>query len=486
MNRSTSLRALGAKSFLIALLSVCSLMLVACGPQYYKFPQYTFANRPIPPSQLANRVMVSSTSGATGNLAILDGLRDIRGNVENTTRFFAVSGYSSGYPSTIQSYPEQLRGFVYSDSDGSISNVDYGTETASPVAGITGTGNAAARSTSTFVSQDLSNIYATQETNSHLIVVNNGTAPTGTYALNLPNVYKVIANTGNTVVLAMVRNSNALYRLVRLNSNQPTPPGSVDCQPYNFPVYCIVPVTGNFDRPVNAYFSVDGTTAYVLNCGPECGGTTASVSVLQQAPLNVLTVPTAAPDTDSTVTTVPVPGGATVALASESTLYIAGQHRVADGLLTGALSTMDLASNTVTGSYSISDGYHSKLLFADDNTLWIGSQRCATGERAKLGQNYNCLTRFDRGALTASIVPNVTPGGSTTVPYPNENLNQYYYGDLTGICWVQNRHKVYTAYGGQVHAFRTADSSEINNVNITVQGTALDVAYMDATTNAAN
>ena len=81
----------------------------------------------------------------------------------------------------------------------------------------------------------------------------------------------------------MVRNSDTLYRLVRLNSNQASPPGAVDCQPYNLPVYCVVPVTGSYDRPTSAYFSVDGTTAYVLNCGPECGGSIASVSVLQQA-----------------------------------------------------------------------------------------------------------------------------------------------------------------------------------------------------------
>ncbi len=482
MNRSTLLRALGARSLLLALLSASTLLLTACGPQYYKFPQYTFANRPIPPSKLANRVMVSVTSGTSGGLAILDALRDIRGNVENTTRSFSVSGYSSAYPSTIQSYPEQIRGFVYSDSDGSISNVNYGTESATPLAGLpTGV-----RSTSTFVSEDLSSIYASQEITGQLVLVNNSGSNNGTYALNLPNVYKVVSNTGNTVVLAMVRNSNTLYRIIRLNQNQAPPPGYVDCQPYNLPVFCVVPVSGSYDRPVNALFSVDGTTAYVINCGPECGGTTSSISVLQQAPLNIKTIPTTLPDTNPTITTVPVPGGATVALASSSTLYIAGQHLMPDGLFTGALSTMDLTSNTVTGTYPISDGYHSRLLFADDNTLWIGSQRCSTGERAKLGLNYNCLTRFDREALSAAVVPDVTPGGSTTVLYPNENRNPYYYGDLTGICWVENRHKVYTAYGGQVHAFNTADASEINNTNITVQGTALDVAYMDATTNAAN
>ena len=481
MIRSTLLRSLGARSLYVVLLSCSTLLLAACGPQYYKFPQYTFANRPVPPSKLANRVMVSVTNGAGGGLAIVDALRDIRGNVENTIRSFSVSGYSSGYPETIQSYPEQVRGFVYSDSDGSLYNVNYGTESASPVSGLA----SGARSTSTFVSEDLLNVYASQESTGQLVVVNNST-PAASYALNLPNVFKVVSNTGNTVVLAMVRNSNALYRVVRLNSNQPSPPGAVDCQPYTLPVYCVVPVTGAYDRPVNAYFSVDGTTAYVLNCGPECGGAVASVSVLNQAPLNYKTVPVAFPDTNPVAANTPVPGGVTVALADSATLYVAGQQLLPDGLFTGNLSTIDIASNTVTGSYSISDGYHSKLLFADDNTLWIGSQLCSTGERAKLGENYNCLTRFDLGGKTAQVVPNVTPGGATTVPYPNENLNLYYYGDLTGLCWVESRHKVYTAYGGQVHVFQTVDGSEINNINVTVQGTALDVAYMDASTNAAN
>jgi hypothetical protein len=45
---------------------------------------------------------------------------------------------------------------------------------------------------------------------------------------------------------------------------------------------------------------------------------------------------------------------------------------------------------------------------------------------------------------------------------------------------------MYTAYGGQVHIFSTVDGSEINNKNVIVQGTALDVAYLDAITDADN
>jgi hypothetical protein len=221
----------------------------------------------------------------------------------------------------------------------------------------------------------------------------------------------------------------------------------------------------------------------VLNCGPECGGTTASITLLQQGPLNNNVIPTSPVQPNPQIANIPVPGGATVALSDGTTLYVAGQQLQSDGLFEGFLSTVNQATNTVTGKYAISDGTHTKLLFADNNTLWIGSQYCATGEHQKLGLNYNCLTRVALGGATLSpqIVPNVTPGSATsTVPYPNQNNNLWYYGDLTGLCWVQNFNKVYTAYGGQVHIFSTVDGSEIDNSLVTVPGTALDVAYMDA------
>ena len=427
--------------------------------------------------------MVSvSTDGSRGSLQILDANRDLRGNIENTIPAFSISGYSAGFPNLILNFPEQIRGYVYASSDGSLTKIDYGKETAGGSAG-----SFPARSTGIAMAQDDSRIFSAEESAGQLVVIDN-TAGKG-YALNLPNVYQVAVNQGGTVALAMVRNSNTLYRVVYLNANQPNPPGAVDCQPYNLPVYCVVPVPGTYDRPIGAYFSLDGTTAFVLNCGQECGGTTASVTMLQQGALTINVIPAALPYPSAQSGNVLVPGGATVAVSDGSTLYIAGQQLQPDGLFAGNLSTMDLASKTITGTYSISDGNHSKILLADDNTLWIGSQFCATGEKAKLGQNYNCLTRYDIGAKTTAIIPAVTPGSSDPtkqLPYPNNNNNVYYYGDLTGLCWVQNLHKVYTAYGGQVHAFHTADGSEINNFFLTVQGTALDVAYMDALTNAAN
>ena len=477
------------------MLSVVTLGLSSCHSAqyyYYKFPEYTYAGRPIPPSKLAERVMISVTlNGSSGTLQIVDALRDIRSNVENTIPTFSISGYGSGYPISILNFPAETAGYVYSTTDGSLTKINYSTETSTGSVGSFQSGNGAIS-----VPQAFTHFYGAEESLGILEVVDNQAASAGTYTLNLPNVYQVFSNAGDTVALAAVRNSNTLYRVFKLNQNQyPTQSaaiaatGSVDCQPQINPVYCVAAVPGTYDRPAGAYFSLDGTKVYILNCGPECGGNTASVTVLQQGPLNNNVIPQAGVTGQNPfVSNVPVPGGVTTALSDGSTLYLAGQQRQADGLFEGFLSTVDLASNKVTGQYPISDGNHTKMLFADNNTLWVGSQFCSSGERARLGMNYNCLTMVTLGGATlkTQVVPNVTPGGLTTVPYPNENNNQYYYGSLTGLCWVQNFNKIYTAYGGQVHVFSTVDGSEINNQYVTVQGTALDVAYLDALTDAAD
>lgn len=485
-NRSCLSQSLCAQLFCGLFLALVTLGLSSCGVRYYKFPTNTFANRPVPPSKLATRVLVSiNVNGTQGALQMLDANRDIRNSIFNANSTFPISGFSGGQPTMIFNFPEQVLGYVYSNFDGSLTKIDYGKEaSAGPGGALT------AKSDSVAIPVNFKHVYAASSSTGILTVIDNTNGQT--YLLNLPNVYRVAVNQGDSVVLAMVRNSNTLYRLLRLNQNQPAVPGAIDCQPFNVPVWCVVPVpdsstSPSLDRPVGAYFSLDGTTAYVLNCGPECGGNVSSVTRMPQDPLRVDNYPTSVPYPSPVTGSVPVPGGATAVVSDGTTLYLSGQQLQSDGLFAGFLSTMDLASNTITGQYSISDGYHSKMLLGDDNTLWIGAQSCATGERAKNKQNYNCLTRYDIGAKTAQVLPNVNPGDSSShVPYPNANENQFYYGDLTGLCWVQGWHKMYTAYGGQIHAFNTADGSEINNANITIQGTALDVAFMDAASNIAD
>jgi len=546
------------------LLGLSTLALCGCHSAayyYYKFPEYNYAGRPVPPSKLAQRVMIGvSNNGSSGSLQIVDASRDIRSNVEDTIPFFSIGGYSSGYPATIFNFPAEMRGYVLSNSDGSLVNINYSTEAS---AGSVGTFQSGAGAVA--LPPFAGHYYGAEESAGILEVIDNLTG--GTYGLVLPNVFKVMVNSGDTVALAMVRNSNTLYRVFKLNQGQyltqlaaTAATGSADCEPSLLPVYCVVQVPGTYDQPINVYFSQDGATAYVLNCGPECGGKTASITQLQQGPLNQNVIPSSPVQPNPQIANVPVPGGVTDAISDGTTLYMAGQQLQPDGLFAGFLTTMSLATNTITGQYSISDGNHSKMLFADNNTLWIGSQFCSTGERAKQASlgfttqaaNYGCLTRFVPGTaavlptwgpgtvysvsqqvtdgtntqvvqsagtsggstpswntavngttqdgsivwvnigsttrvgILPSITPNVSGSNALTVPYPNQDNNPYYYGSLTGLCWVQNFNKVYTAYGGQVHVFSTVDGSEIDNQYVTVQGTALDVAYMDALTDGAD
>jgi hypothetical protein len=280
------------------------------------------------------------------------------------------------------------------------------------------------------------------------------------------------------------------------------PKAAVDCEPQNAPGFCLfqaqspdqVDSTGNYygaplvvDRPVKAVFSADGGTAYVLNCGPECGGTASSISLLPVAPLifplgqqSGLLPCNAAPCANthsSPMTTIPIAGGASNALVTTSTMYVVGQRQMPDGYFAGFLTVLNLANNSLvpsTGSspnpVSISDGMPgavSRMIQADDNTLWIGMTKCNQGERFYNNQPYGCLTMYNTS--TNKVV-----------------LLEPYAGDATGIAAVTGLHKIYTAQGGQVYVNSTKDGTAFDNQFVTVTGTAYDVAYMDAVTDANN
>jgi hypothetical protein len=168
--------------------------------------------------------------------------------------------------------------------------------------------------------------------------------------------------------------------------------------------------------------------------------------------------------------TLSIPGGASNALVDGSTLYVVGQQQMADGYWGGNLTVATLPTGSATAMtasapVSISDGAPgavSRMLLADDSTLWIGMTKCTNGERANNNLPYGCLTMV-----------NTTTNAATLLPFN---------GDATGIAAVTGLHKIYTAEGGQVYIYSTVDGSSINNSNVTVTGTAYDLAYMDADT----
>ncbi len=448
--KKRSLRSLCALS---APACIVLLLLAGCGQSYY------FGGRALPPSGILNRVLIAvQNPGALtkGSLQIVDAYYDIRHSFNDKTSAFTVAGYSGADPVTIQNMPEEQLGAVYGSGDGSYALIDYANEKQTTTVSLPGA------SSSVFISRDQRYVFAANQA-LHTLTVQDRVLG-GNYSLNVPNVFRVSINPSGSAALVFVQDSNLIYSIYRLQAHQQTPANAVDCEPQNVPVYCVLPVPGNFDRPTKAVFSPDGTTAFVLNCGPECGGVQASVSFLPVAGIIIQSGAPIPPGSPTNVTaTVPIPGGTTDAIANGNLLYLAGQQLQPDGYFAGYLSILDTNAKKVTGAYSISDGTHLKMVFADDNTLWVGSLLCTQGERYHLGAttDLGCLTMFNTSSNSVTFIDS-------------------YKGDATGIAAVTTLHKVYSAEGGQVYIYNTTNGASLDNSQVTVVGTAYDVAYMDS------
>jgi hypothetical protein len=465
-------------SFFLVLISA-TLFLAGCGKNFY------FAGRNLPPSGLTNRVLIAIQNPSAftkGALTFVDAFYDIRHAYKNINVTFSISGASVSVPLTIQNMPEEQAGAVYNSGDGSLSIINYSTEKqATSLAGVP--------AASVFISRN-QNYVVSADQSAHYFVVQDRVIGRS-LALNLPGVYRVSLNPSGTIALAFVQNSNTAYSLVHLTGPQQTSyqayftshgtwPGNAyglpaqDCEPQNLPVYCAYPIsaparTASFDRPVKALFSPDGSSIYVLNCGPECGGDASSVTTIPitTSSVNSGALGPAAINLQATAT-YRIPGGATNAIGNGTTLYIAGQSVQPDGFLAGNLTVFSFTTNQILGTYSIADGTHNKMLFADDNTLFVGSVQCQSGERYHLdpASSAGCLTLFNLGTNAVSF--------------------DAYKGDLTGIADVEGLHKIYVAEGGQVYIYRTTDFAALDNSNVTVVGTAADVAYMDGSSDENN
>lgn len=189
-------------------------------------------------------------------------------------------------------------------------------------------------------------------------------------------------------------------------------------------------VTG-FDRPVGAVFSDDDSSAYVLNCGAECGGTNAGVTVLNM-------------NTNTTGATVGL-SGATIAMLINGNLYVAGSgHGV------GTLQVVNTAGLVASAPVSISNGYHWRMELGSLNKLFIGSRGCT---------NRGCLSIVDISSNQAVI------------DTPN--------GDVTGIAPIPNRNIVYVIEGGELRIFDTTTSAPSTMHFLDIVGKAIDVKEID-------
>jgi len=186
---------------------------------------------------------------------------------------------------------------------------------------------------------------------------------------------------------------------------------------------------------VSGVFSSDDSTAFILNCGPECGGTAAKVTTLNMA-------------SNTLGASVAVSAATVGYLDSSGNLYVAGT--AAGG---GKLDVVNTSSLTVSKSgVAISDGTHTLMAMGSNGKLFVASRTCSNDIQG-------CLSIFDTAAGSAMLS---AAGG----------------GDVTGIEPVSGRNVVYVIEGGELIIYDTT-TSQPQATQIDIVGKAFDVRVVD-------
>lgn len=396
-----------------------------------------------PTSGLTTRVFASQS---VSSLTSSPGLIIIDGEIDTLARASEI-GTGGTSPGLMATSPERATVMVFDSANNAVDVVNTKTESLSGTIQLPGP-------TISMVAPTNQTGYAAVPTAPLIgfapgaLVVMDLPSDSITGTISVPSAQTVVSNPSGTELLVFSNDSDAVTVVspLFLNTSSPVTTG----------------VSG-FDRPVYAVFSSDGSTAYIMNCGPQCGGTQASVQTLTMSTLSVGT---------------PVPvDAATVGLLNGSTLYIAGTpvtNNSCTGQTTaattcGRLDLIDLHSMTVTGRIVITDGYHDRIDLSQNGQLFIGSHTCTNIGNVNnvAGEVRGCLSIFD-----------TTKPANTTAVIPPDN------GDVTGLQSFSTRFVEYVAEGGNLRVYDTQIDSlllttYIETGTITITGQITDIKAVD-------
>lgn len=409
------------------------LLTASCG---YKAPSSSSSSST---SHLTDRVFVSQSvsvpsssafpGGVAPGLFIVDGSKDVQ------ARSFIGTQNNAG---TLVLAPNKSVTLVMSAVDNSVALVNNAGETTSGQIVLPGPAeNLSISPTATFAFAPVPNAPLLGQAPGALYVI---TLSTGSLAstVPIPGARFVSQSHNGNRLLVFSENSDSVTVVDSSNIGTSVPPSSV---------------IGGFDRPVAAFFSTDDSTAYVLNCGAECGGTAASV---QKLDLGTETLSGSAIPVDA----------ATTGLLSGNTLYVAGTPAASSAnscagqttaaTVCGRLSIVDLNAGAATASYGITDGYHDRIDLSDNGQLFVGAKRCTT---------INTSSEV-RGCL--SVFNTLSPG----VVFPPKA------GDVTGLQAIPGRNRVYVAQGGELWIYDTVTDQLVTN-QIDLSGNVVDVKLVD-------
>ena len=212
--------------------------------------------------------------------------------------------------------------------------------------------------------------------------------------ITVPLVRRVVLNPQGTFVLAFADNTNSAY-IINTTSNTATAISDPD---------------GVLDRPVNAVFSSDGNTAYILSCGAECGGTQAKVTAFNTSGT------TLGPSVD-------VVGATAGVIDGSGNLWVAGSPNGVGYLQSIGISSIGSGTVTPSTPVGITNGYHNLLAVADDNRLYVGSQNCSNIADQLGNPVQGCLSIYN---MSSGAVVKAQMTGNVTGLQPDIGKHQVY------------------------------------------------------------
>jgi hypothetical protein len=378
-------------------------------------------------SKLTNRAFVSNTF--SGGLQIVDTQKDVTATTGSTVNSFGQ--IIPGTPLSISvgnnisfevESPDHSVTVVYSSSPPALSFVTNVTEQTAGSLVLNGaTGMALFSPDSSKLYMPEPNLSVSGATRLGGVQVLNRTTASITANYAVASARYVAISPSGQYLLVFADNSDSVF-LIDLNATTVTP----------------VEVPG-FARPINAFFSSDSNTAYVLNCGPECGSSEPASVARFDIPSKMITA------------SVPV-GGASVGLVNGNTLYVAGSP-VPPGT-SSSYDAVDIGnmSRITMNSVAIGDGFHTTMALATNNKLYIGANSCSNTVTG-------CLSVVDVSTNTAEN------------PLPPR-------GVVTSLLAVKNRNVIYAVEGGVLNIYNT-DTNTLQGTQLTFTGALYSIVQVD-------
>jgi hypothetical protein len=362
-------------------------------------------------SGVQHRVFLTNTF--SGNLQVVNGQNDTTNYTAQTVNSAGqvvpgvpVTVTVGGSPTYSLTSPDRTKTLIYDQASNTIDFLNNAAETVTNSVALGGFAQMA------LFSPDGTTVYAPVQSAvppggrpGAVFVISVATATVTTFYA-VPSARYIAISPSGQYLFVFANNSDSLY-LIDLKASTVTP----------------VAIPG-FAAPVNAFFSSDSTTAYVLNCGPECGST---------GPASVSQFNIAAQTIGATVAV----GGASVGLMNNGTLYLAGTPVPPGTNSTYDAVTVSNMTLLTPNHVPIGDGYHDTMALSTNNQLYIGASTC---NNTVIG----CLSIVD--ITTNAAAPAIPPRGF-----------------VTSLLAIPGRNVVYVIEGGFIHIYDTT----INNLGPT-------------------